>query len=78
MTRKPRLGTIFQRNARAPDGTVVVLPTWWIRYSRGGKQFRESSKTEDYEEAERILKKRQDEIVTGAFMGLAPERIRIR
>src|SRR5258708_2691008 len=77
MTRKPKLGTIFQRNARAPDGTVVVLPTWWIRYSRAGKQFRESAKTDNYHEAERMLKRRQGEIATGAFTGLAPERIRI-
>jgi integrase len=77
MTRKPKLGTIFQRKARAPDGTVVVLSTWWIQYSRGGRQFRESAKTEDYDEAERMLKRRQGEIATGAFSGLAPERIRI-
>ena len=77
MTRKPKLGTIFQRNIRAPDGTVVVLPTWWIRYSRAGRQFRESAKTDNYTEAERMLKRRQGEIATGAFTGLAPERIRI-
>ena len=77
MTRKPKLGTIYQRKARAPDGKVAVLPTWWIRYSRGGKQFRESAKTNNYAEAERMLKRRQGEIATGAFTGLAPERIRI-
>jgi integrase len=77
MTRKPKLGTIFQRKARAPDGAVVVLPTWWIRYSRGGKQFRESAKTNNYNDAERMLRRRQGEIATGAFTGLAPERIRI-
>lgn len=77
MTRKPKLGTIFQRNARAPDGSVAVLPTWWIRYSKGGKQYRESTKTDNYDDAERMLKRRQGEIATGAFIGLAPDRIRI-
>jgi integrase len=77
MTRKPKLGTIFQRKARAPDGSEVVLSTWWIRYSRAGKQYRESAKTDDYDEAERMLKRRQGEIATGAFTGLGPERIRI-
>ena len=77
MKRKPKLGTIYQRKKRAPDGTEVVLPTWWIQYSRGGKIFRESAKTDNYADAERMLKRRQGEIVTGAFAGLAPERIRI-
>lgn len=77
MKRKPKLGTIFQRKKRAPDGAYVVLPIWWIQYSRDGQQFRESAKTDNYNEAERMLKRRQGEIVTGAFAGLEPERIRI-
>src|SRR5579862_7050763 len=77
MNRKPKLGTIFQRKKRAPDGTVVVLPTWWIQYSRSGRVFRESAKTDNYTEAERFLKRRQGEIATGRFSGLAPERLRI-
>jgi integrase len=77
MKRKPKLGTIYQRKKRAPDGTEVVLPTWWIQYSRGGKIFRESVKSDNYADAERMLKRRQGELVTGAFAGLAPERIRI-
>jgi integrase len=77
MKRKPKLGSIFQRKKRAPDGSVLVLPTWWIQYSRDGKVFRESAKTDNYGDAERLLKKRQGEIVTGAFAGLEPERIRI-
>jgi len=47
MKRKPKLGSIYQRKKRAPDGTVEVLPTWWIQYSRAGKQYRESTKTPD-------------------------------
>jgi integrase len=77
MKRKPKLGTIFQRKKRAPDGTAVVLPTWWIQYSRNGRVFRESAKTEMYTDAERLLKKRQGELVTGTFAGLEPERVRI-
>src|SRR5580704_14285288 len=77
MKRKPKLGTIFQRKKRAPDGAVVVLPTWWIQYSRNGKVFRESAKTDSYTKAERLLKKRQGQIVTGTFAGLEPERIRL-
>jgi integrase len=56
---------------------MVVLPTWWIKYSKGGQVFRESSGSYDQREAERLLKKRLGEVVTGKFAGLAPERIRI-
>ena len=75
--RRPKLGSIYQRKKTQPDGIVVTLPTWWIKYYRNGQPFRESSHSEDYSEAERLLKRRQGEIVTGSFGGLGPERIRL-
>ena len=75
--RKPKLGSIYQRKKTQPGGIVVTLPTWWIKYYRNGQPFRESSHSEDYSEAERLLKRRQGEIVTGSFGGLGPERIRM-
>jgi integrase len=65
-TRKPKLGSIYQR------GTI-----YWIKYYRNGQPFRESSRSDSYEEAERLLKLRNGEIVTGKFTGLTPERIRL-
>ena len=59
------------------------MARWWCSLHGGfgilaaGKQFRESAKTDNYDEAERMLKRRQGEIATGAFTGLAPERIRV-
>ena len=50
---------------------------WWIRYSDKGRQIRESSKSSVWEDADRLLKKRQGEIVTGKFAGLTPERVTI-
>lgn len=41
-----------------------------------GSPNRESSKSGSYADAERLLKRRQGEIVTGKFAGLQPERIR--
>ena len=64
--RKPRAGAVYQR------GQV-----YWIKYYRRGQPFRESSHSDNYEEAERLLKKRQGEVVTGKFAGLAIERIRM-
>jgi hypothetical protein len=48
---------------------------WWIRYSHRGRQIRESSESTVFDDADRLLKKRQGEIVTGKFAGLAPERV---
>lgn len=61
-----RFGSVYRR------GRV-----WWIKYSRNGRIFRESTHTEDHQEAERFLKRRLGEIVTGRFAGLGPERVRM-
>src|ERR1017187_4641038 len=74
---KAKLGSLYQRKKKLPDGTVQTLPTWWIKYYRNGQPFRESSHSENQEDAERLLKRRQGEIVTGKFSGLGPERIRL-
>jgi integrase len=75
--RRPKLGSIYRRQKRQPDGSIITLAPWWIKYYRNGQAFRESSHSEDYAEAERLLKRRQGEIVTGNFAGLGPERIRM-
>jgi integrase len=64
--RQPKNGSVYQR------GQI-----YWIKYYRNGQPFRESSQSESYQEAERLLKKRQGEIVTGKFAGLSVERIRM-
>lgn len=74
MTRKPQFGSIFRRKKKLPDGTTMELGHWWIKYSAGGQIFRESSKSERYADAERLLKKRIGEVVTGAFHGLQIEK----
>jgi integrase len=50
---------------------------WWVKYSRNGRIFRESAHTENRAEAERLLKRRLGDIVTGRFAGLGPERLRM-
>jgi len=72
---RAKLGSIYRRRKRQTDGTVSTLPVWWIKYYRNGRALRESSHSEDYAEAQRLLKKRQGEIVTGKFVGLGVERI---
>jgi len=64
--RRPRAGSIYPRGGK-----------YWIKYYRRGQPFRESSHSDSYEEAERLLKRRQGEVVTGKFAGLAAERIKV-
>ena len=59
-------GSVYQR------GQV-----WWIKFYDQGRAFYESSGSKDQQDAERLLKRRQGEVVTGRFGGLAPERIRM-
>lgn len=49
---------------------------WWIAYTvSSGNRPQESSGSTRREDAERLLARRQGEIVTGKFVGLQPERI---
>src|ERR1019366_5300158 len=73
---KRRAG-IYQQKKKRADGTVAVLPMWWVKYSKNGQVFRESTKTKLYADAERFLKRRLGEVATGKFAGLYIERILI-
>jgi integrase len=68
MRRKKGEGCIYQR----PDS-----PVYWMKYSRNGKCFRESTKTANEEKAGKMLKKRLAEILTGTFVGPQTERVRV-
>jgi len=67
MTRKRKISRNFYKR-----GVI-----WWIRYSVKGQQVRESSESENREDADRLLKKRLGDVVTGKFAGLNLERIKM-
>jgi len=50
--------------------------TYWIKYYRGGKPYRESSHSIKKSDAERLLKLREGQVAENRFYGLRPERIR--
>jgi integrase len=74
---KNHLGSLYQRKKKRSDGTVQILPTWWVKYRRHGQVFRESSGETDPEKASAFLARRVGEIATGKFAGLAVERITV-
>ena len=48
--------------------------TFWIKYYRHGKPYRESAKSDKESEAKRLLKLREGQITEGKFPGLYAER----
>jgi integrase len=50
--------------------------TYWIKYYRNGKPYRESCKTTEKGKAERILKKREGEIADGKIPGIYFDRVK--
>ncbi|HYN15348.1 MAG TPA: tyrosine-type recombinase/integrase [Terriglobales bacterium] len=50
---------------------------WWIKYSRYGKPYRESSHTTDKQKAKKLLSNRLAQITTGTFVGPQSERVRV-
>lgn len=51
--------------------------TWWIKYYRNGKPYRESTHTNDPKKAQKLLTLRLAQCATGTFHGLKVERIKV-
>ena len=49
---------------------------WWIRYYRNGHRYEESARTESWEEARDLLRKREGAIAGGAAVSPKIGRIR--
>ena len=58
------LGRLFKRG-----------PIWWIAYYQRGKEYRESSLSENEGAAKKLLKKRLGEIMAGKFIGPREDRL---
>jgi hypothetical protein len=50
--------------------------TWWIRYSHRGRDYRESSRSDNPVHAQRLLKERWKQIGRGRFVGPSEDRVR--
>jgi hypothetical protein len=59
------MGMIYQRGS-----------TYWIKYYRNGKPYRESTQSTKEGDAKRLLKLREGQIVEGKFPGLQAEKTR--
>jgi integrase len=76
MARKPSSGSVYKPKYRYRD-RITESSVWWIKYYVRGVAVRESAHTDSWEEANRLLKKKQGEVVTGRFAGIGAERIKM-
>ncbi len=68
------MGTLWKPTYRYL-GEVRESSIWWIQFYRHGERIAESAKTRSKKEAERLLKRREGEVVTG--MSVGPEKLRV-
>lgn len=59
------MGCLYRRKRKRKDGTVLVLPTWWMKYYEGGRAVRESTGTDKETVARRILRTREGDVERG-------------
>ena len=68
------LGSIYRRTVKGDDGIEREIPTWHIQFNVNGHQYRESTHTDAYNEAQKYLKRRITEVTTGKFQGTQVDR----
>jgi integrase len=69
------MGMIYKRKFKNKDGTVKEGKTYWIKYYRNGKPYRESTRSPKEADAKRLLKKREGEIANGKLPGIYFDRV---
>ncbi|MBN1458480.1 MAG: tyrosine-type recombinase/integrase [Armatimonadetes bacterium] len=74
---KPRLGSVYRRKKRLPDGTKVETGPYWIAYYIDGRQICESARTFKKTEAERLLKLRGGEVAKGLPVNPRADKTRV-
>lgn len=71
------MSSIYKRKWKDKEtGEVKQRPTWWIKYYRRGKSYRESTKSDKITVAERLLKEREGEIAEGKFPGVYFDKVK--
>ena len=69
------MGSIYKQKKKRADGTIIELPTLWIKYYHNGKMCRESTHTDKERIAKKILADREGQIAAGKFTGLRVEKV---
>lgn len=67
---------VYKRKFKDKAGNVKEGHTYWIKYYKDGKPYRESAKTKSHAEAKRFLKHREGEIADGKPPGKFFDKIK--
>jgi integrase len=70
------MGGIYKRKWKDKSGTFIEGSTWWIKYYRNGKPYRESTQSTSESYAKKLLKLREGEITQGKIPALRVAKIR--
>jgi len=71
------MGSIFKRKWKdEKTGQIVEGDTWWIKYYRNRKPYRELAKTDQITKAQRLPKKREGEISEGKLPGIYFDKVK--
>jgi integrase len=70
------MGSIYKPRWKDKDGNVRESALWWIKYYRGGRPYRESTKSTRESVARRFLKIREGEIAEGKLPGIVFDRVK--
>jgi len=70
------MGSIYKRKWKDPKtGGCVEGETYWIKYYRNGKPYRESTHSSKITKADKLLKKREGEIAEGKLPGIYFDKV---
>ncbi len=69
-------GSIFRPKYRDKDGNLVESMVYWVKYYKGGKPLRESTKTTDYDEAVAFLADRMADVTKGKTHNIQLNRVK--
>lgn len=70
------MGSIYRPKYKAKDGEYRESAIYWIKYYAFGKPHRESTGTNNYTEAKRILKKKEGRVADGHKPGVRFDKVR--
>ena len=68
------IGTLERRTTPDADGTQRTIPTWHVDFRVNGVRYRETTGTDNYNDAVKFLKRRISEVETGKFAGPKVEK----
>jgi integrase len=71
------MGCIYRPRYKAADGTLKASGVWWLKYRANGREIRESSCTDNREEAKRLLKRKEGAAAEGRPIVPHADRVKV-